>query len=67
MQDMRCMSFTSRGTTEILVAGMQDTMFVIDLNKREITKRVCLEGPGCLDEGYAKTSSRYPRSIVILL
>lgn len=35
------MTFTSRGTSEILVAGDQDTMFVIDLNKKQITKEVC--------------------------
>ncbi|EJT81212.1 PAB-dependent poly(A)-specific ribonuclease subunit PAN2 [Gaeumannomyces tritici R3-111a-1] len=40
MKDLRCMSFTSRGTAEILVAGYQDTMFVIDVNKGDITKQV---------------------------
>jgi PAB-dependent poly(A)-specific ribonuclease subunit 2 len=40
MKDLYCMSFTSRGTSEILVAGYQDSMFVIDLNKGEITKQV---------------------------
>lgn len=34
------MSFTSKGTAEILVAGEQDKMFVIDTNKGEITKQV---------------------------
>ncbi len=34
------MSFTSRGTTEILVAGYQDTMFLVDLNKGEVTRQV---------------------------
>lgn len=34
------MSFTSKATSEILVAGLQDTMFVIDVNKGEIVKRV---------------------------
>lgn len=34
------MSFTSKGTLEILVAGWQNTMFVIDLTKGEVTKRV---------------------------
>ncbi|CAJ2505173.1 Uu.00g125670.m01.CDS01 [Anthostomella pinea] len=37
---LRCMSFTSRGTTEILVAGEQYKMFVIDTNKGEVTKQV---------------------------
>ena len=34
------MSFTSKGTSEILVAGEQDRMFVIDVNKGEVTKQV---------------------------
>lgn len=34
------MSFTSKSQTEILVAGYQDKMFVIDVNKGEITKEV---------------------------
>lgn len=41
MRDLRCMSFTSRATSEILVAGLQGTMLVIDVNKGEIIKRVC--------------------------
>lgn len=36
------MSFTSKGTAEIIVAGLQDTMLVIDLNKGEVVKQVCL-------------------------
>ena len=40
MQELRCMSFTSKGTAEILVAGEQDKMFVIDTVKGEITKQV---------------------------
>ena len=36
------MSFTSKGTSEILVAGEQDKMFVIDVNKGEVTKQVRL-------------------------
>jgi PAB-dependent poly(A)-specific ribonuclease subunit 2 len=40
MRDLRCMSFTSKATSEVLVAGVQDTMFVIDTNKGEIMKRV---------------------------
>ena len=48
MKDLYCMSFTSRGTSEILVAGCQDTMFIIDLNKGEITKqvRICAHARG---------------------
>ncbi|CCF38705.1 PAB-dependent poly(A)-specific ribonuclease subunit PAN2 [Colletotrichum higginsianum] len=40
MKDLRCMSFTSKGTSEILAAGLQDTMFVIDLAKGEVVKQV---------------------------
>ncbi|KAK4199754.1 putative PAB-dependent poly(A)-specific ribonuclease subunit PAN2 [Triangularia verruculosa] len=40
MTDLRCMSFTSKGASEILVAGWQDTMFVIDVVKGEVTKQV---------------------------
>jgi PAB-dependent poly(A)-specific ribonuclease subunit 2 len=36
------MSFTSKGTSEILVAGRQNIMFVIDVNKGEIVKQVRL-------------------------
>ncbi|KAK4189398.1 ubiquitin carboxyl-terminal hydrolase-domain-containing protein [Podospora australis] len=43
MKDMKCMSFTSKGTAEILVAGWQDTMFVVDVNKGEITKKLPAE------------------------
>ena len=43
LRDLRCMSFTSKGPTEVIVAGLQDTMLVIDLNKGEITKQVRME------------------------
>ncbi|KAM3557881.1 hypothetical protein MY1884_004282 [Beauveria asiatica] len=43
MRDLRCMSFTSKGTAEIVVAGMQDTMLVIDLNKGEVVKQIPTE------------------------
>lgn len=42
MQDLRCMSFTSKGTQEILAAGLQDVMLVIDLAKGEVVKQVRL-------------------------
>lgn len=42
MKDLRCMSFTSKGTNEIIVAGLQDQMFVIDVNKGEVIKEVRL-------------------------
>jgi len=40
MKDLQCMSFTSKGATEILVAGIQNTMFIIDVVKGEIVKQV---------------------------
>jgi PAB-dependent poly(A)-specific ribonuclease subunit 2 len=40
MKDLQCMSFTSKGASEIIVAGFQDTMFVIDVVKGEIVKQV---------------------------
>ncbi|RYO75169.1 hypothetical protein DL764_010563 [Monosporascus ibericus] len=43
MKDLRCMSFTSKGTAEILVAGEQDKMFVIDVHKGEVTKQLPTE------------------------
>jgi PAB-dependent poly(A)-specific ribonuclease subunit 2 len=42
MKDLRCMSFTSKGTNEIIVAGLQDQMFVIDVNKGEVIQEVRL-------------------------
>ena len=38
MKELRCMTWTSKGTAEILVAGEQDKMFIIDVNKGEISK-----------------------------
>ncbi|EEU47284.1 uncharacterized protein NECHADRAFT_91728 [Fusarium vanettenii 77-13-4] len=43
MDDLRCMSFTSKGTAEIIVAGLQDTMLVIDLIKGDVVKQVPTE------------------------
>ncbi|KAF4122704.1 LOW QUALITY PROTEIN: PAB-dependent poly(A)-specific ribonuclease subunit 2 [Geosmithia morbida] len=40
MVDLRCMSFTSKGTSEIILSGLQDRMLVVDLNKGEVTKQV---------------------------
>jgi PAB-dependent poly(A)-specific ribonuclease subunit 2 len=37
------MNFTSKGTREILVAGCQDRMFKVDVDKGTITDTVCLE------------------------
>ncbi|KAI1347977.1 PAB-dependent poly(A)-specific ribonuclease subunit PAN2 [Xylaria sp. FL0043] len=43
LKEARCMSFTSKGTSEILVAGEQDKMLVIDTVKGEVTKQVPTE------------------------
>ncbi|KAF5000767.1 hypothetical protein FGRMN_1535 [Fusarium graminum] len=43
MKDLRCMSFTSKGTAEIIAAGMQDTMLVVDLIKGDVVKQVPTE------------------------
>ncbi|KAM5346476.1 hypothetical protein ACJ41O_009481 [Fusarium nematophilum] len=43
MKDLRCMSFTSKGTAEIIVAGLQDAMLVIDLIKGDVVKQVPTE------------------------
>jgi PAB-dependent poly(A)-specific ribonuclease subunit 2 len=40
MKDLKCMCYTSRGTSEILVAGLQDQMFIIDVDKGTISKQV---------------------------
>ncbi|KAI9893977.1 MAG: poly(A)-specific ribonuclease [Vezdaea aestivalis] len=40
---LRCMSFTSKGTTEVLVAGHQDTMFLIDVEKGLILREISTE------------------------
>lgn len=40
MVDLRCMSYTSKGTSEILVAGLQNQMFQIDVEKGTITRQV---------------------------
>jgi PAB-dependent poly(A)-specific ribonuclease subunit 2 len=40
MKNLRCASFTSKASNEMLVAGSQDQMFTIDVAKGEITKKV---------------------------
>lgn len=45
MTDLRCMTYTSKGTSEILVAGLQNSMFTIDVDKGRITKEVRLPCP----------------------
>jgi len=37
------MNFTSKGTREILVAGCQDQMFKVDVDKGIVTETVGLE------------------------
>lgn len=39
-KDLRCMSFTAKGDREILVAGVQDQMFKVDVEKGTITETV---------------------------
>jgi PAB-dependent poly(A)-specific ribonuclease subunit 2 len=39
---MTCMNFTSKGTREILVAGCQNQMFKVDVEKGIITHTVGL-------------------------
>jgi hypothetical protein len=39
-QDLQCMSYTSKGTHELLVGGGQSTMFKVDVEKGEITQMV---------------------------
>jgi PAB-dependent poly(A)-specific ribonuclease subunit 2 len=40
--DLYCMSYTSKGMHEIIVAGAQDSMFKIDVEKGQITEMACL-------------------------
>lgn len=41
--DLRCMNFTSKGTREVLVAGCQDHMFKVDVDKGIILETVSAE------------------------
>ena len=34
--ELQCMSFTARGTNELLVAGIQDQMFKVDVETGQI-------------------------------
>lgn len=55
------MSYTSKGTSEILVAGLQDQMFTIDVDKGTVTKQVV---EAVMVQKYcAKSSDTYERSI----
>ncbi|KAK8177570.1 PAB-dependent poly(A)-specific ribonuclease subunit PAN2 [Phyllosticta citrichinensis] len=42
-KDLRCMSFTSKGIHEILVAGCQDTMYRIDVERGTIVDTLAAE------------------------
>lgn len=64
MTDLYCMSFTSKGTSEILVAGAQDTMFVVDVNKGEILKQAGpMAPPGRPNLTFPTNSSSFLPSI----
>jgi len=53
------MSYTNKGTGEIVVAGLQDQMFVIDVEKGTITKQV-LNTPSPLHTLKTKHSRSQP-------
>ncbi len=55
MKDLQCMAFTSKGASEIIVAGWQDTMLIIDVLKGEIVKQV-----GALVAGFVAPLSLTP-------
>lgn len=40
--ELRCMNFTSKGTREILVAGCQEKMFKVDVERGTIVDTVRL-------------------------
>ena len=40
MYDLRCISFLGKDNSEILVAGCQNTMFKIDVEKGRVTEEV---------------------------
>jgi PAB-dependent poly(A)-specific ribonuclease subunit 2 len=42
MKDLRCMAFTSKGVHEILVAGCQELMYKVDVDKGLVTSTVRL-------------------------
>jgi len=39
-KELKCMNFTSKGTREILVAGCQEKMFKVDVEKGTIADTV---------------------------
>ena len=40
MKDLQCMSFVNKNNSEILVAGCQNTMFKIDIEKGIVVQEV---------------------------
>lgn len=50
-KDLKCMNFTSKGTREILVAGCQDRMFKIDVEKGVITETVSVQTTDTVSRG----------------
>ncbi|PHH70824.1 hypothetical protein CDD80_5705 [Ophiocordyceps camponoti-rufipedis] len=40
MVELRCITFTSKGASEILVAGLQNKMLLIDINKGEVIEQL---------------------------
>jgi PAB-dependent poly(A)-specific ribonuclease subunit 2 len=40
--DLKCMNFTSKGTREILIAGCQEQMFKVDVEKGIVVDTVSL-------------------------
>ena len=40
MTELRCVSYTSKGTSEMIVAGLQTSMFTVDVEKGMITRKV---------------------------
>jgi PAB-dependent poly(A)-specific ribonuclease subunit 2 len=39
MKELRCMSYTAKDNTQLLVAGLQNQMFLIDVEKGNIQKQ----------------------------
>ncbi|KKA29873.1 hypothetical protein TD95_004947 [Thielaviopsis punctulata] len=43
MKDLQCMSYTSKGTFEVLLAGLQNIMLVVDTVRGEVVRQVSTE------------------------
>ena len=54
------MSYTSKGASEILVAGLQDQMFTLDVEKGTIIKQV---PKPCFPQALADFAVTHPRSL----